>query len=657
MKHAITTLFLIAILIVIGRTEASAQGQELNAPAPASAQALVKQGLELVNHDKFDEAIAAFKKAIAMAPRYLKAHAEYIRTRAYFQEAYNEVRAEYEALMAKEPNNPVYPMALALGAGAATSNRVNRARYEKVVALAPEWAWGHYAKAQLLLSKEPEAAAAELNKAIEQEPLAAEAYRRLISLQEGPLKKLDDALATAEKMVAQPELRGDGWATLWRLQIGKAQRADEAKAKLKAELDQLASSAREIAILAVVRDAYEYQLKETAAAQSVEKKILQLDPTWYRWRGFVNSFGPANLSRVSRYDLVGGRQMELFFKVREADDIKLTLAQQRAKLEQVLLLKPGRVIKRFASEELFKIVEKEKDAAAIIKYGEELRTMDPTDIAVPARMALVLAEQEKNRAQALRYARIADEATTEFRPMQPDAAADPERFKDYFPEATQRQIYSSQRALALEAHGWVLHQMGKDDEAESKLRQAVEVGRSERNLSHLAETLRKLGRAEEAEKIAAEARHEYAKSITSRFTNQPAKDFELTAIDGRKIKLSDLKGKVVIVNFWATSCGPCISEMPHLVKVYEQYRARGLEILAVSTDSEVDRAGVVPFAKQHKLNFPVLYDEGTEKTYQVYGIPTTLFIDRQGNVRYRTEGFFDTETPRLTEAVLNELLK
>ncbi len=199
--------------------------------------------------------------------------------------------------------------------------------------------------------------------------------------------------------------------------------------------------------------------------------------------------------------------------------------------------------------------------------------------------------------------------------------------------------------------------MGKYGEAESKLRQAVETGRSEKNLSHLAEALRKLGRTEEAEKIAVEANNEYAKSITSRFVNLPAKDFQLAAIDGRKIKLSDLKGKVVIVNFWATSCGPCISEMPHLVKVYEQYRDRGVEILAISTDSEVDRAGVVPFARQHKVNFPVLYDEGTEKAYQVFGIPTTLFIDKQGNIRYRTEGFFDTETPRLTKVVLNELLK
>jgi len=657
MKNIITTIFPIVTLMLVGQAYAATQGQELNAPAPAAAQALVKQGRDLVYHDKFDEAVATFKKAIAAAPRYLRAHAEYIRTRAYFEEAYNEVRVEYEALMAKEPGNPIYPMALELGTRGATSNRVSRARYEKVASLAPEWGWGRYAKAQLLMSKEPEAAAAELVKAIEKDPAAEEAYGRLISLQEGQLKKLDEAIATAEKMAAQPELRGAGLTALWRLRLGKAQGSEEAKAKLKAELDKLASSSRDVDILAAVRSAYQSHLEDKTAAEAMEKKILQLDPAWYQWRGITNRFGTANLSGVSRDALLAGRQMELFLKVRGIDDAQITPKEQMAKLEQVLALKPGRVMKRYTYETLFETAEKEKDAAAVVKYGEELRAVDPTDIAVPARIAMVLAEQEKSLNQALRYARIADGATTEFRPMQPSAMDDPERFKDWFPENKQREIYRSQRALALEAHGWVLCRMGKHHEAEAKIRQAVEFGRSERNLSHLAEVLRKLGRTEEAAKAALEAETEYAAPIKRKFTNEPAKDFQLDALDGRKIKLSDLKGKVVILNFWSTSCGPCIEEMPHLVKLYEKFRDRGVEILAISTDAEIYRHRVPPFAKKYGLNYPVLYDDGVEKAYRVIGLPTTFFIDKQGNVRYCSEGFFGTETMRLTEVVLNELLK
>src|SRR2546423_2713768 len=164
------------IVLILAGHAYPAKGQELNSTPFRPAEVLLKQGLELVDHDRFDEAIAIFRKAIAIAPGYLRAHVEYIRTQAYFQEAYNDVRIEYEALMANEPDNPIYPIALVLGAGNATSNRINRDRYEKVVALAPDWMWGHYAKAQLL-SKDPEAAAVELLKAIEKDPTASEPYK------------------------------------------------------------------------------------------------------------------------------------------------------------------------------------------------------------------------------------------------------------------------------------------------------------------------------------------------------------------------------------------------------------------------------------------------------------------------------------------------
>ena len=82
-----------------------------------------------------------------------------------------------------------------------------------------------------------------------------------------------------------------------------------------------------------------------------------------------------------------------------------------------------------------------------------------------------------------------------------------------------------------------------------------------------------------------------------------------------------------------------------------------MEILAISTDTEAGRAGVAQFAKRHRLTFPVLQDERMEKTYQVFGVPTTVFVDKHGNMRYRTQGFFAEETTRWTEVVLNELLK
>ncbi|MGH9837063.1 MAG: hypothetical protein ACRD9Y_28885 [Blastocatellia bacterium] len=117
MKGAsIIKAFLMVVLLICALTPgAGAQNTDwarrLDTPPPKAARALVERGVDLAGRDRIDEAIAALKKAIAAAPNFLEAHREYIRVKAYFKGKKDEVKAEYEALMAKEPDNPVYPMA------------------------------------------------------------------------------------------------------------------------------------------------------------------------------------------------------------------------------------------------------------------------------------------------------------------------------------------------------------------------------------------------------------------------------------------------------------------------------------------------------------------------------------------------------------------
>ena len=111
-----------------------------------------------------------------------------------------------------------------------------------------------------------------------------------------------------------------------------------------------------------------------------------------------------------------------------------------------------------------------------------------------------------------------------------------------------------------------------------------------------------------------------------------APDFELRTPDDRLLRLSDFKGKVVFLNFWATWCEPCREEMPSMERLHRAYKDRGLVVLAVSTDSQ--GANVVkPFIKQFGLTFPVALDpKMTVATgaYQVWALPSTIIIDRQG---------------------------
>jgi peroxiredoxin len=135
-----------------------------------------------------------------------------------------------------------------------------------------------------------------------------------------------------------------------------------------------------------------------------------------------------------------------------------------------------------------------------------------------------------------------------------------------------------------------------------------------------------------------------------------APDFSLPSLGGQTVRLSDLRGKAVLLNFWATWCAPCRLEMPTMDKAYQEYKSRGLEILAVSLDAGSNSV-VKHFMQELKLDFPVLLDPDMEvlRLYRMVGIPASFLIDKQGIVRHREAGYRDWTTPesrRLLEAIL-----
>ncbi len=114
---------------------------------------------------------------------------------------------------------------------------------------------------------------------------------------------------------------------------------------------------------------------------------------------------------------------------------------------------------------------------------------------------------------------------------------------------------------------------------------------------------------------------------------KPAPDFTLTSLDGKKVTLSQLKGKPVLINFWATWCPPCRLEMPALQTVYQEASAKGFTLLMVN--QQEDSTTVQNFLKQNNYSLPVVLDLNGQVSdmYQVTGIPTSVFIDSQGVVR------------------------
>ncbi|HVM92866.1 MAG TPA: TlpA disulfide reductase family protein [Terriglobales bacterium] len=119
-----------------------------------------------------------------------------------------------------------------------------------------------------------------------------------------------------------------------------------------------------------------------------------------------------------------------------------------------------------------------------------------------------------------------------------------------------------------------------------------------------------------------------------------APDFELQSLDGKNLKFSSLRGKAVLLNFWATYCGPCKVEMPWFVELQNEYGPQGFQIVGVAMDDDASTEDIAKFAKDMGVNYPILL--GKEAVGLSYGgvnvLPTTFFVDRNGKIIAREFG-------------------
>jgi peroxiredoxin len=129
-----------------------------------------------------------------------------------------------------------------------------------------------------------------------------------------------------------------------------------------------------------------------------------------------------------------------------------------------------------------------------------------------------------------------------------------------------------------------------------------------------------------------------------------APDFTLTDANGNSVKLSDYRGKVVLLNFWATWCGPCALEIPWFVEFEQQYKSKGLEVIGISMDEDGWKV-VKPYIQERKVNYRVLL--GNDTVSQLYGgvesLPTTFIIDREGKFAFSPHVGLAEKNEYLTE--------
>ncbi len=135
-----------------------------------------------------------------------------------------------------------------------------------------------------------------------------------------------------------------------------------------------------------------------------------------------------------------------------------------------------------------------------------------------------------------------------------------------------------------------------------------------------------------------------------------APDFTLKGADGRNLRLQEQRGQVVLVNFWASWCGPCKQEMPHLGRLYDKYKSSGFTLLAVNIDDDAGHG--LATAVKWGLKFPVLLDsqKAVTRLYDLGAMPSTVLIDRDGRVRYLHRGYREG-VEEMYERQIRELVK
>ena len=131
-----------------------------------------------------------------------------------------------------------------------------------------------------------------------------------------------------------------------------------------------------------------------------------------------------------------------------------------------------------------------------------------------------------------------------------------------------------------------------------------------------------------------------------------APDFTLNTLDGGEMTLSKLKGKVVLLDFWATWCPPCREAIPHLINLQKTYQEKGVEVIGMNVDKG-DVETVRRFVKSMDIPYPItLTPEEVSRNYGVTGIPTTILIDKEGRIRQKLLGFTSEISKQITSTIV-----
>ncbi len=433
--------------------------------------------------------------------------------------------------------------------------------------------------------------------------------------------------------------------TSWRIELDEAEDPEPLKKEIKKELDQLvAQHGQKKEWIPMLANGYQL-IGEKQKAEELQAKAIALDPTSRQ----------AEMMRVQ--------------KLMQTKDPE----ERKGLAEQFIKDFPKSQMASMAHSVLFDYFSKKGDTEKMHEAGEAWLKGSRENLNACNSVAYGYALKGIYLDDALRYANKAV------------AAADTFDIKNRPPQMSEEdalKMVKGLRGAFYDTRGWVYFKKGMYKEAEADLKKADELKPNDAELlNHLAETYEKQNKHKEAmstymavlqtnpkdsvargglkrsyvKKNGSEAGFDdmltalqskvkesavgEASKLPDR-VNKPAPAINAKDLAGKPVTLTLFKGKVLVVNFWATWCGPCVAEFPHFQKLYEKYKNHPkVAFLALSTDRVDTRSEVKPFIEKNKYTFPVAYAANTDENYEIQAIPAMFIIDAEGNMQYKEVGF------------------
>lgn len=548
-----------------------------------TAKTLSDQANELYQTQDYKSALAKIQEALDKDPNSFELHNLYVAIQLMLLPP-DRVRQEYLDKMAKNPANPVFPLILARNRVLLIDGEAIQDLLEKACTVATDSVVGQSALIDLyrFYKEDPAKAEEAYKKAIALDPSNHEMIASLAAFQVEELKKFDEALALYQSLLKQNPKNYEAAIGVMSVKLAKAGHSDAAKAEMHKELKALKTTeplSREL--LAEVRNAYWVFLKDEAEYEAISKEINEKFPS----KGVVPGLmGFSTMTDTGEpYQLIfSGRRYFWALKLNTiTKDQKTLLVDRIAQLEALNKENPDdETFRAHLLEQVFDLSVEAKDITKQEALVDQILAIEPRKVRLLNKLASSLAENPADLEKALKYNQRALESLEQRAKSKPDTQGDEER---------QYHLRRSKAAF-LETRGTIQLKMEKLADAEASFQQALESLPSETAKHKLGQAFEKQGKASEAAQMYAEvvasespqsasaqtSLYELAKTNTgidaktlvavanekrisrlrekviASLVKEPSKDFTLTSFDGKKVNLASLKGKVVMLNFWAS---------------------------------------------------------------------------------------------------------